>query len=371
MNEKLQCFGFLTQSQWNSDSLKPFLPLNINANSLNETIYLIYPYWQGNNFENYKFDNIQRLGYFAYIINPEDGYPNLTYSWTVTNLVNTAKQHDTKVDLVLFCGSVDETNKFLNSENARDSCISCIVKLTNNRSKLSSNQGLLNADGINVFFPYFDFKLKREFGLFIKNLYWKYRHDDESKKIIVTFPVSDTTQFNYLLGIEKYIDELHFANYDYRGYNPNESLTEKWNASYKSDETDLGFFEQIMAEMLIAEFVNPFKKSEGSEDENKWEFYFLAICAIVFIILSVISLAYFWCKFNQLVVDHLVLSVLLLILLLLEIVFLFFFMVEEMNFDIWLINTNNTNSNFFLLVPIVLIFLFPLIKILQSKRDLP
>ena len=203
----------------------------------------------------------------------------------------------------------------------------------------------------------------------------QFKSKNKSRNIIVTFPFSDTIQFSYLLGIEKYIDELHFVNYDYRGYNPDEKLTKDWNDYYKSDETDLGFFEQIKAEMLIAEFVNPFidldESIELQSEQNDWEYYFLAICAICIIIFSALMLTVLWCKFNQIVNDYLLLSVLLLVLLVLEIVFLFFFMVEEMNFDIWLINTDNPNSNFFLLVPIVLIFLFPIIKILQSKRDLP
>ena len=377
LNKGLQAFGFRTQDQWTENwenDFQSFFPDNIIPETTRPVEYLFYPYWQGRHYDKYQFWNIRRIGYFAYIINPENGTPVLTYSWTVRNFVEDAKPEGTKVDLVLYCNGKDDTDRFLDSETARYNCISLASLLVDKRDSLFSTDKtkLLNADGINIFLPDFSFKKKRKYGLLIKDLYWKYRYNDNSKKIIVTLPVRDTIQFDFFLGMKKYIDDLHFANYDYRGVNQNAGITEKWNKVYKSADSKLGFFAQIVAEIRLAEFVNPLKKGINiPEDQNNWEYYFLAICAILVIIAVSLVLSIFWCKFNQLIFDHLVISILLLVLLIIEIIFLFFFMVEEINFDVWLINTNNPNSNFFLLLPIVMLILFPLIKILQNRKYLP
>ena len=377
LNKGLQAYGFRTQDQWTkrwNDSLQPYYPGDIIPETGYPIQYMLYPYWQGRLYTSYQFRNISRIGFFGYIINPENGNPNLTYSWTVKNFVEEAKPEGTRVDLVLFCDGKNETNYFLTSEKARENCINRAVELVNKRDSLYSTgeTTLFNADGINVFFPDFDFSEKREFGLFVKDLYWKFVHNDATKELIVTFPSRDTIYFNYLLGLEKYISELHFADYDYRGIITNEALMNGYQQKFEDKNSKLGIIEGLIAEMRMAKFVNPFlKNAEALEQGDNWEIYFLGICLILFVLAVSILMTFICCRFNQIVFDHLSLFTLLIFLLLTETVFLFIFMVEEMNYDIWLINTDNQWSNYFLLVPLVLVLLFPLFKLVQNKVKVP
>ena len=393
LNKALQVFGFRTMDQWSSDSMGVFVPYHL-GNFLPETdngqvAYMLYPYWLGRKYQSYAFDSIKRFGYFGYIINPEDGSPNLSYSYIANNIIEYAKTyktgiptnqiknalpdvhwHDTKADLVLYIGGRNETNYFLQSKAARDLCIDIAFEYVCKRDSIS-NGNLFNADGVNVYFPHFSFELKRQYGLFIKNLFWKFQDSNTKKKIIVTLPLRDTIHFNYMLGLEHYIDEIHFANYDYRGVVRDKAIRDSLNIAYKSDETDLGLIKEIIAQMRIAEFYNPLNNMEGAAKENKWEMYFFFICFLLLLILTSIPLAFFWCSFNYLVNKYLVLYILFVILLLAEILFLFIFMIEEMTIDVWLINTENKESYLFLFIPIVLLLLFPAIKFLQKRKELP
>ncbi len=377
LNKGFQAYGFRTQEQWNqhwSESLQPYYPGAILPETGQPVEYMLYPYWQGTLYDKYQFWNIGRMGYFAYIINPENGTPELTYSWTVRNFVEDAKPEGTKIDLVLFCSGKDEINLFLCSETARQNCISLATQLVTKRDSLFSTEKtkLLNADGINVFFPDFGFSKKRAFGLFIKDLHAETVQKNPAMKLIVTFPPHDTIHFKYLIGLEKYINELHFADYDYRGIIRNKATVNDFQQRFKDKNYKPGFFEGMIAEIRLARFTNPFIENPGDQEEgNNWEIYFLAIALILLILLVLFLFTVFCCRFSQIFNDHSLLFMLLALLLIIEIVFLFLFMVEEMNHDIWLINIENENANYFLLTPLVFILLFPAMKLLQNRAKLP
>ncbi len=393
MHKGLQAFGFRTQDQWSSDSLNVFIPYHLGSflpeTDYGQVEYMFYPYWLGRKYTTFEFDSIQRFAYFGYIINPEDGHPNLSYSWIASNVVEAAKTyktnvpfelikdtidevdwHETQADLVLFIDGRDNTDYFLESEAARNNCINIAYEYVCKRDSVSKGN-LFDADGVNVYFPDFSFKLKREYGLFIKNLYWKLKENKADKKLILTFPLRDSIHFKYLLGLEQYIDQLHLVNYDYRGVARDTALRNRFNGSFKADSTDLNLINEIIAEMRIAEYVNPFKPQSGSAKENIWEVYLIIICCISLLLIASNTLLFFWCKLKTLVSKGLTLYILVNVLLVAEILFLFIFMVEEMTFDVWLINTKNKESLLFLLIPFILLLLFPAINFLQKSKDLP
>lgn len=377
MNKSMQAFGFRTQDQWADFWHQNFgkeYPYQIVPDTEQVIPYLMYPYWLGSLYDHFQFSNIKRIGYFAYFINSENGYPDLSYSWTVRNLTEEAKVEDSQVDLVLYCNGKDETDYFLSSEIACNNCIKMVVYYTSKRDSLFStpNTKLNNADGINVFFPYFSFDKKRAFGLFIKNLYWSFRKQNPEKKLIVTFPVRDTLQFNYLLGLERYIDEIHFANYDHKGMIQNPKLQAHFQKRFKTSPSELNNFQKIVAEIRLAQFFNPFDKEIPEQEKtDQWELYFFGICLIVALILTTILIMQFCCRLNQLIRNYYLFFTLVLMMFCCEILFLFIFMIEEMNYDIWLINTSAPGANYFLLAPLILIFLLPIIKVLQGSNNKP
>jgi hypothetical protein len=345
--------------------------------------YMFYPYWLGDIESAYSFDSIGRFGYFAYVIRPEDGLPNETFSNNMFNIIDAPERKDTRIDIVLFCDGRENTDYFLKSTPAVDSCITYITGIINNHDLHKESAGIV--DGVNVFFPDFTFDEKRSFGLFIKKLFWKLKPEnanqkegeemlvqsESQKKIIVSFPFRDTIHFNYMLGLKHYIDELHFVNFNSKGKMIDKEITKKYAEDFGSESDKLNLVEEVIAQVRIAEFVNPLSNIKGAAEENMWEIYFIAIVAIIFVIFCIFFVTGMFCRFNQLKVNHLTLFVLLIILLVIEILILIVFMIEEMTYDTWLINTDNSASNYFLLTPLALILLFPLIKLLQKHQQLP
>ena len=378
LNKGLQSLGFRTQEQWtkiSKDIFTPYYTKPFKPGCDSPVRYMIYPYWQGTLFTNYCFENIERIGYFGYLVDPWRGTPNLTYSYTVNDVIERAKLYNTRVDLVVYCSGKNETDIFLNSEKARAECIVQSIRFVNERKKFpsvdTSEDSLYNADGINIFFPDFSFEKKREFGLFIKDIFWLFRYNNPSKKLIVTFPERDTVQYIYLEGLKKYIDEIYFADYDYRGMIRDTAVTFAYARNYDDGKNNLNVFQEMISEIRLARFYNPLQEDFIAEHEGHWITYLLAIVLIFFVILVSALFNLFWSKFNQFINDNKSIVFLVVALLLTEVIFLFIFMVEEMNFDVWLINTSNPGSYYFLLLPLILIFLFPLIKIIQKQRELP
>lgn len=378
LNRGLQAFGFRTQEQWNQISHQQILPYYAEPFSPGLTSkirYMIFPYWQGDLYKDYFFDNINRIGYLGYMIDPYTGKAALTYSWTVNNVTETAKLFDTAVDLVVYCNGKNETDNFLTSEKSRAVCIQQVLKYANKRDSFPSTDPevptLYNADGINVFFPDFSFEKKREFGLFIKDLFWFYRYGKESKKLIVTFPLRDTVYYNFLDGLNKYIDEVYFADYDFRGVNKDTVATSLYWKNYIDGNNEMNILEEMINEIRLAKFYNPLELTGVPVFESNWLNYLIAIVGIIFLILITIILSIFWGRFNQLITENITIVFLVGALLITEVIFLFLFMVEEMNFDTWLINTDNPGSKYFLMIPLILILVFPVIRLLQGRRHLP
>lgn len=347
---------------------------------------LFYPYWLGDLYTSYQFDRIERMGFFGYIINPIDGTSDIDFPQLTNNLIQFADSSNTAIDLVLCCTGREATNLFLESDYARDTFINIVrdFAYSRNSNVSSETEGKRKVDGINIYFPDFDFKLKREFGLLIKKLFWAFHLDTIStQKLIVTFPEKAHIHFDYILSIQKYIDEIHFVDYDYRGVCKKDSIKKVYLDRFNSKETNLGFIQQIVAEVCLAEFNfprgclfssdknNAYLEALSADQRNNWECYFLGICAILIIIILLILSSRYWCRFNKLVGNKFAVVFMLTILLTCEIFFLTIFMIEEMSYDTWLINTNNPDSKFFLLIPILLVFLFPALKILRKQQNLP
>jgi hypothetical protein len=382
LNRGLQAFGFRTQKQWNEitqQQIRPFYTDTISPGRECCVNYMIHPYWMGDQYDGYIFTRIKRIGYLGYMIDPSSGDAALTYSWTVNNILETKKHFKTAFDLVLFCSGKDETDQFLSSEKARTRCINKVMMYAFKRDSFPSNdkdvKTLYIADGINVFFPDFSFEKKREFGLFIKDLCWAYWNSKEVKKLdtaelILTFPMRDTIYRNYIDGLYKYVDEVYYADYDYRGMLKDTSSTMEYLRNYINGKNELNLVQKLVSEMRVAYIYNPFKKNSAKYGED-WEPYLIAICLILFLILATFITSLFWGRFNQIVTENRSIVFLVGALMLTEVLFLFIFMIEKMNYDIWLINTNNQWSNYFLSMPLILILVFPIIRLLQGQRQLP
>ena len=242
IHRELESFGFKTQDEWSSDTLQNYLPdfpdVQIPEFDKPSVDYIIYPYWQGRLYKEYEWAKVKRFGYFGYMINPEDGFPSLLYSWKVYNVIELAKKNDTKVDLILFCNSKSTTDAFLESDDARKNCIQHCADLINNRmlGTKGFSDSLSNGDGVNVYFPYFEFKKKKKFAQFIEDLHTKLNTQKNKKDLIVTFPLSDTLHLKYLIELAPFIDELHFNDYNYMGIAKEGNAGKKFEAIFEREK---------------------------------------------------------------------------------------------------------------------------------------
>jgi hypothetical protein len=99
---------------------KPFNPLKSGVRS-NKFVYGFHPFWMGNAYYNYNFEIYNRIAYYGYIIDPDDGRDLSTtggiqaHSWTTSTIQFKANYYNCKVDLCV--GSYDIENNIKIFEN--------------------------------------------------------------------------------------------------------------------------------------------------------------------------------------------------------------------------------------------------------------
>lgn len=136
---------YKTELDWNKIQRIETQPFNPNKTGLksNKFIYGFHPFWMGNAYYNYNFEIYDRIAYYGYIINPENGTDLstsgniLAHSWSTSTIQFKANYYNCKVDLCVASYDIENNVKiFKNSKKAlstRNKLIENIVTLVRER----------------------------------------------------------------------------------------------------------------------------------------------------------------------------------------------------------------------------------------------
>jgi spore germination protein YaaH len=116
-------------------------------------VYTWYPYWMGDVWKSYDLNLISTISFFSYNIDPKTGNymnPAQIKQWRETDLLDSAKKHDTKVLLSLALEGEGNHLEYLDNEASWNTTIDSIAVLLKER----------DADGIEI--EFMDIPLDRE-----------------------------------------------------------------------------------------------------------------------------------------------------------------------------------------------------------------
>ncbi|MCH7406324.1 glycosyl hydrolase family 18 protein [Belliella aquatica] len=176
----------------------------------NVEVYTWYPYWMGDVWKSYNFDLISTISFFSYKIDPQTGSylnPVQISQWRETALIDSAKQHGTKVLLNLALEGENNLNEYLKNEASWNTTLDSIAVLIRER----------DADGIEIEFfnvPEGSAGKFLDFVSFIKdNLDYRFI----AKKMLVSLilPTQPDNFFAEIEDLDEYIDLFIIKGLDY------------------------------------------------------------------------------------------------------------------------------------------------------------
>lgn len=182
----------------------------------NVEVYTWYPYWMGDVWKSYNFDLISTISFFSYKINPHTGSylnPAQITQWRETALLDSARQHGTKVLLNLALEGDSNLEEYLKNEASWNTTLDSIAVLIKER----------DADGIEIEFFDVPEKSAERFlnyvGFIKNNLDYRFI----SKKMIVSLilPAQPDVFYTNIEELEEYIDLFVIKGLDYHELAPN------------------------------------------------------------------------------------------------------------------------------------------------------
>jgi len=126
-------------------------------------VYTWYPYWMGDVWKSYDLNLISTISFFSYNIDPKTGNymnPAQIKQWRETDLLDSAKKHDTKVLLSLALEGEGNHLEYLNNEASWNTTIDSIAVLLKER----------DADGIEIEFMDIPLEMDEKFRRFVASL---------------------------------------------------------------------------------------------------------------------------------------------------------------------------------------------------------
>jgi spore germination protein YaaH len=184
----------------------------VNKQALRENVevYTWYPYWMGDVWKTYDFNLISTISFFTYKIDPKTGSyinPAQISQWRQTDLLDSAKKHQTKVLLNLSLEGKNNHLDFLKNEALWNTTIDSVTVLLNERG----------ADGIELEFT--DIPQDREAKFLDFVAFLKDNLDSRlvTKKVIVSLVIpADDTKFPFdLVKLNESVDLFIVKGMDY------------------------------------------------------------------------------------------------------------------------------------------------------------
>lgn len=290
-----------------------------------------------------------------------------------------AYQDSVAMDVMLICRGDVNTDNFLKSDHYRSSCLEQLF-LSINKTKLT------NIKGVNLYFPDFSFKEKRAMAQFIKSasLVVDSCHVESIKglRLYATFDKENGEKNkNYLFGLTQMVDSVLLVD----------SKDEAWprkevEVLCKEKAEKLSWWSKVVNQLYLARFtLEPFPEINKNEElspknlrqlinadypYNNWELYFCALMIIVSAIAVVVILYRFSPRFSYFLNNNMAYFFSLIIMLILEMYLLFVCMIEAMsNENVFTFGGEDKNT--FLLLPLLFIFIIPMLNIIAKKKDKP
>lgn len=148
----------------------------------NTEVYTWYPYWMGDVWKSYDFDLISTISFFSYKIDPKTGNylnPDQIKQWRETDLLDSAKKHETKVLLSLALEGEENHLEFLKNEKSWNTTLDSITVLLENG----------DADGIEIGFIDIPLDLEAKFLEFVALLKDNLSYRFITKKLILSLVI--------------------------------------------------------------------------------------------------------------------------------------------------------------------------------------
>lgn len=283
------------------------------------------------------------------------------------------------MDIMLMCRGDVNTDNFLRSDYYRSSCLEQLF-LFINRTKS------VNIKGINLYFPDFSFKEKRAMAQFVKSASLVIDSCNVESirklKLYATFDKNiGNDNIDYLYGLTQMADSILLVD----------SRSEDWTRQSidilcKEKAKKMPWWSKVVNQIYLAHFtLEPFPEIDKNEElspqnirkliradypYNNWEIYLFALIGIILIIGIVAVLYRFKPRFSYFLNNNMSYFFSLVIMLILEIYLLFICMVEAMsNEDVFTFGGEDKNT--FLLLPLLFIFIIPMLNIIAKKREKP
>lgn len=280
-------------------------------------------------------------------------------------------------DYLLSIYGAEKTNTFLNSpEQIRSCLVQMFADIYHSNRKIK---------GVNFYFPDYTFQNKRNMSQFVKSASVVI---DSSKvesiknlSLYVSFNKKQAeNNENFLDGLSSMTDSIFLFNYTIA----NKTLPEI-TVINKSDALNISLFAKLKNQFYLAKYyTKPFPETSATEfriediynlieadyPDNQWEVFLYIIIGIL-VVLLILLILYFTTPLVPFYVNKNIDYIYsMLIMIFLEILILIANMFEAMSKDN-VFSLNNDNRYIILFLPLLFIFIVPMMKTIGKKRNLP
>lgn len=290
--------------------------------------------------------------------------------------------YNENMDLLFVCIGDANTNLFIQSKNLIENYLVRIFEYIHQINDTSQHK----IKGINFYFPDYYFRENRAMAQFAKSV-----------SLII-----DSTRLKTIRGISLYFSFDDKPNYQEKGFlccltemcdsvflfntNCDSTLFYPFTVYDANSAKKLSVYHKIRDQFLLVRFslgkfpVNT-SESEFIPDEikaiansdypnNDWETYLIALWIIIGVVLLIIILYWTIPEFSYYLNKNKDYMITLIIILCFEVFLLLFTTVEAMSrTDVF--NFTDNNKFMILLMPLLLIFITPVLKIIRKKKNVP
>lgn len=285
--------------------------------------------------------------------------------------------HTMQLDVMLSCHGDEQTSQFLKSPKYIAACLEQLF------SDIYYSKQTIK--GINLYFPDFSFKEKRAMAQLVKSVSLVV---DSSRlksirglRLYVSFDLqAGLAQRSYLLSLAPMVDSILLVD-----RTTEKSAFPEMLVITAKDADDNTVFSKILNQFyLLRYFMDPFPQTDselffasdvqaliGSDyADNNWEQYFWILVGLLGFALIVLLLYRFVPSLSYYFNKNIDYCFTIIIILILEVFFLLMTMVEAMSREN-VFNFTGKNKNMLLLMPLLFVFIIPLVKVIGRKRHIP
>lgn len=286
------------------------------------------------------------------------------------------------MDLLFMCIGDENTNLFIKSKNLIDNYLVKIFEYIHQINDTSQNK----IKGINFYFPDYNFKENRAMAQFAKSV--SLVIDSTKLKTIrgmsLYFSFDDQKDYleeNFLCCLTEMCDSVFLFNtncdstlfYPFAIYDANSAknlpVYYKMRDQFLLARFSMGAFP---VDTSKTEFIADKIKAIANSDypNNDWETYLIALLSIIGVVLLIIILYWTIPEFSHYLNKNKDYMITLILILCFEVFLLLFTTVEAMS-RTNVFNFTDNNKYMILFMPLLLIFITPVLKIIRNKKNVP